>query len=84
MCATCNPLGLYITALFLDHHMNNPSSLEILYVCKCYHPSNRLKWNPYLKQNTLQFIQTTWLWTHHFDNLIRFGKYTKYTYLPYI
>ena len=48
-------LGLYITALFEDHQINNPPLLEDIttfYSNKYYHTSNKLKWNPNLTQNT--------------------------------
>ena len=45
-CELPNPLGSYITPLFVDHLPNKPPSLEHIttfYACKHYYPSNRLE-----------------------------------------
>ena len=52
------PLGLYIRALFVDHHQNKPPSLEDIatfYIHKYFHLSPRLKSKSHLIQNILHF-----------------------------
>ena len=84
ICELPNLHNLCTTTLFVDHHPDNPSILEDITtfcVCKHYHPSHSLKWNHHLAYQILQFAHTTWLQTHHFDNIIRLGTNRKFLYI---